>query len=34
VTVAQLPPPRTSVLAELLEWIEWFACEILPRFPE
>lgn len=34
VTVAQLPPPRTTALEELLEWIEWFACEILPRFPE
>jgi probable F420-dependent oxidoreductase len=33
VTIAQLPPPRTSSVEELLEWIEWFASEILPRFP-
>ena len=32
VTVVQVPPPRTSGVAQLLEWTEWFAAEIIPCF--
>jgi probable F420-dependent oxidoreductase len=32
VTVVQVPPPRTSSVEQLLEWIEWFATEIIPCF--
>ena len=32
VTVVQVPPPRTSSVAQLLEWTEWFAAEIMPCF--
>ena len=34
VTAVQVPPPRTSRVEQLLEWIEWFAAEIIPRFRE
>ncbi len=34
VTVVQVPPPRTSGVAQLLEWTEWFAAEIIPCFRE
>jgi hypothetical protein len=30
VTVVQVPPPRTASVEQLLEWIEWFAAEIMP----
>jgi probable F420-dependent oxidoreductase len=32
VTVVQVPPPRTASVEQLLEWIEWFAAEIIPSF--
>jgi len=34
VTAVQVPPPRTSGVAQLLEWTEWFAAEIIPCFRE
>lgn len=32
VTITQIPPPRTKSVDELLDWIAWFAQEILPHF--
>jgi hypothetical protein len=32
VIAVQVPPPRTSSVEQLLEWIDWFAAEIIPRF--
>lgn len=32
VTVTQVVPPRTSSASQLLEWIQWFGDEILPKF--
>jgi hypothetical protein len=32
VTAVQVPPPRTASVERLLEWIEWFAAEIMPCF--
>ena len=32
VTVTQVAPPRTSSADQLIEWIDWFACEIIPAF--
>lgn len=32
VTVTQVPLPRTSSVDQCLEWIEWFAAEIIPEF--
>lgn len=34
VTITQVPPPRTKSVEELLDWSEWFAREIMPRFPD
>ena len=34
VTAVQVPPPRTSGVAQLVEWTEWFAAEIMPCFRE
>ena len=34
VTAVQVPPPRTAAVGQLLEWIEWFAAEIIPQFSE
>lgn len=32
VTVIQVPPPRTAKIEQLLDWIEWFAAEIMSEF--
>jgi hypothetical protein len=32
VTAVQVPPPPTSSVEQLLEWIEWFAAEVIPSF--
>jgi probable F420-dependent oxidoreductase len=32
VTVVQVPPPRTPSVEFLLEWVEWFAREVVPVF--
>lgn len=32
-TVTQVVPPRTASVPHLLEWLEWFAGEIIPAFP-
>jgi len=31
-TAVQVVPPRTQSVEQLLEWTEWFACEIIPVF--
>jgi probable F420-dependent oxidoreductase len=33
VTVTQVAPPRTASADQLIEWIDWFAHEIIPVFP-
>lgn len=32
VTVTQVVPPRTSGVGQLLDWIEWFARDVMPAF--
>jgi probable F420-dependent oxidoreductase len=34
VSAVQVPPPRTEIVGQLLDWTEWFAAEIIPCFRE
>ena len=33
VTMTQVAPPKTKSLDAFVAWIEWFAGEVMPRFP-